>query len=50
MGQLDQNWAKCWAKMVQSQSVRQQTFDFNQVKLPILPEDNYMTIFKLVVY
>ena len=50
MGQLDQNWAKCWAKMVQSQSVRQQTFDFNQVKLPILPEDTYMTICKLVVH
>ena len=35
LGQVDQNWAKCWAKMVQSRSMRQQTFDFNQVKLPI---------------
>ena len=50
MGQWDQNWAKCWAKMVQSQSVRQQTFDFNQVKLLILPEDTYITIFKLVAH
>ena len=48
MGQLNHNWAQCWAKMVQLWSVRQQTFDFNQIKLPILPEDTYITIFKLV--
>ena len=41
---------KCLAKMVQLWMARQQTFDFIQVKLPILLEDAYITIFKLVVH
>ena len=47
---MDQNWVKCLTKMVELWMARQQTFDFNQVKLQILLEDAYITIFKLVVH